>query len=355
MSRRKSPWYLFSTAVIASCRVISSAATAAARSRACTSSEVSGPSTRRTPGAPGRRHPPRPAARAPRRRPPGAASPTTRSTRSRPVGSIRSCAVEQRAMDVAERGGALPAVGGGDHDADIERARDLVGDADQVTALEDDLGEPGVQGVDPRQPVDLPSVIKICSPSVGIVGTTSHRRRVRRPDSVGEVIAVSAPRRVRDRLLRTPDGPVPVLHRGPHAVYLEVEGACLGVARRGCGAGPVCDADPAAGAAERRGGPGRGRHPAPRRRTTADRPDHRTPSALARPGRPRWVAHPRRRARGRRRRPDAVRRRRAVRVAGRAPRRRALHPTTSTPRCASCCTARRACPPPCWSARCTVR
>ena len=36
-SRRKSPWYLFSTAVTACSRVISSAATAAARSRACTS------------------------------------------------------------------------------------------------------------------------------------------------------------------------------------------------------------------------------------------------------------------------------------------------------------------------------
>jgi hypothetical protein len=47
------------------------------------------------------------------------------------------------------------------------------------------------------------------------------------------VIAVSAPRRIRDRLLRTADGPVPVLHRGPHALYLEVGGVCLGVAAAG--------------------------------------------------------------------------------------------------------------------------
>jgi hypothetical protein len=43
------------------------------------------------------------------------------------------------------------------------------------------------------------------------------------------VIPVSAPLRVRDRLLESPDGPVPVLHRGPHAVYLDLDGGCLGV------------------------------------------------------------------------------------------------------------------------------
>jgi hypothetical protein len=43
------------------------------------------------------------------------------------------------------------------------------------------------------------------------------------------VIPVSASQRVRDRLLRTPDRPVPVLHRGPHAVYLDLDGSCLGV------------------------------------------------------------------------------------------------------------------------------
>jgi hypothetical protein len=34
---------------------------------------------------------------------------------------------------------------------------------------------------------------------------------------------------VRDRLLRTADGDVPVLHRGPHAIYLDLDGRCLGV------------------------------------------------------------------------------------------------------------------------------
>jgi hypothetical protein len=37
---------------------------------------------------------------------------------------------------------------------------------------------------------------------------------------------------VRDRLLRTPDGSVPVLHRGPHALYLQLDDGCLGVVTR---------------------------------------------------------------------------------------------------------------------------
>lgn len=43
------------------------------------------------------------------------------------------------------------------------------------------------------------------------------------------VIPVSAPPRVRDRLLAAADGPVPVLHRGAHAVYVDLDGWCLGV------------------------------------------------------------------------------------------------------------------------------
>jgi hypothetical protein len=39
----------------------------------------------------------------------------------------------------------------------------------------------------------------------------------------------SAPPRVRDRLRSAPDGPVPVLHSGAHAVYVEVGGWCVGV------------------------------------------------------------------------------------------------------------------------------
>ena len=39
----------------------------------------------------------------------------------------------------------------------------------------------------------------------------------------------SAPPRVRDRLRAAPDGPVPVLHAGAHAVYVEVGGWCVGV------------------------------------------------------------------------------------------------------------------------------
>jgi len=43
------------------------------------------------------------------------------------------------------------------------------------------------------------------------------------------VIPVSAPPRVRDRLLAAPQGPVRVVHRGRHAVYLDVGGWCVGV------------------------------------------------------------------------------------------------------------------------------
>jgi Protein of unknown function (DUF2877) len=46
---------------------------------------------------------------------------------------------------------------------------------------------------------------------------------------VAAVIPVSAPPRVRTRLLNAPDGPVPVLHRGPDAVYVDVGGWCVGV------------------------------------------------------------------------------------------------------------------------------
>ena len=40
---------------------------------------------------------------------------------------------------------------------------------------------------------------------------------------------VAAPPRVRDRLRRAPDGPVPVLHHGPAATYVDVGGWAVGV------------------------------------------------------------------------------------------------------------------------------
>lgn len=43
------------------------------------------------------------------------------------------------------------------------------------------------------------------------------------------MIGVSAPPRVRQRVLRAPDGPVPVRHRGRQAVYVELDGWCVGV------------------------------------------------------------------------------------------------------------------------------
>ena len=43
------------------------------------------------------------------------------------------------------------------------------------------------------------------------------------------MIPVSAPPRVRERLRSAPDGPVTVVHRGPDAVYVDVDGWCVGV------------------------------------------------------------------------------------------------------------------------------
>jgi hypothetical protein len=45
-------------------------------------------------------------------------------------------------------------------------------------------------------------------------------------------LPVAAPVRVRDRLRDTPDGPVPVVHRGLHALYVDVGGWCVGVVSR---------------------------------------------------------------------------------------------------------------------------
>ena len=53
------------------------------------------------------------------------------------------------------------------------------------------------------------------------------------PGSVApDPVAVSAPPRVRERLRRAPDGTRPVLHRGRHAVYVDLDGWCLGVVGR---------------------------------------------------------------------------------------------------------------------------
>jgi hypothetical protein len=44
---------------------------------------------------------------------------------------------------------------------------------------------------------------------------------------------VSAPPRVRDLLRSAPDGPVPIVHRGPLAVYVEVARQCVGLVAAG--------------------------------------------------------------------------------------------------------------------------
>lgn len=52
--------------------------------------------------------------------------------------------------------------------------------------------------------------------------------------SVGKVnpptrLPAAASRRVRDRLRRAADGPLRVVHHGPHSIYLDLDGWCLGV------------------------------------------------------------------------------------------------------------------------------
>jgi hypothetical protein len=50
--------------------------------------------------------------------------------------------------------------------------------------------------------------------------------------SVPATIPVSAPARVRDLIRSAPDGPVSVVHAGPHAIYLAVGDRCVGLLAR---------------------------------------------------------------------------------------------------------------------------
>jgi hypothetical protein len=50
--------------------------------------------------------------------------------------------------------------------------------------------------------------------------------------SLPATIPVSAPPRVRDLIRSAPDGPVPVVHAGPHAVYVALGGRCVGLLGR---------------------------------------------------------------------------------------------------------------------------
>ena len=73
------------------------------------------------------------------------------------------------------------------------------------------------------------------------------------------MIPVSAPSRVRSLLLGSPDASVPVVHRGPDAVYLDVQGRCVGVLSRHatavpCGLGTALETVPEAASARIEGG-----------------------------------------------------------------------------------------------------
>ena len=126
---------------------------------------------------------------------------------------------------------------------------------------------------------------------------------------------------------RAPDGPVPVLHRGPHALYLDLDGSCARRAspraRCRCRARciPVCRSCPPTASPGVEGGVlhlddvplriGRVTRPATSRRSLRSRLGALR-AEVGRAGRRRGRAH-------------AVRRRRAVRLAGGAPGRRPRH------------------------------
>lgn len=57
----------------------------------------------------------------------------------------------------------------------------------------------------------------------------SHSRVSHGADSVGRVIQVAAPLRVRERLSAAPDGPRDIVHTGATAIYVDLDGWCLGL------------------------------------------------------------------------------------------------------------------------------
>lgn len=58
-------------------------------------------------------------------------------------------------------------------------------------------------------------------------------RSQRVPQTVPDRVPASAPRRVLERLRAAPDGPLRVVHRGPAAVYADLDGWCVGVLAAG--------------------------------------------------------------------------------------------------------------------------
>ena len=128
------------------------------------------------------------------------------------------------------RVGSLPPVGRGEEDAELEHPGHLGRDPAQVTPLEHDLGEPGVQGIHARQRSDGVLVAYQHLPfALPIVSTTSHRPTLTNAGSVGQVIPVSAPPRVAQRLRSAPDGPLRFLHRGSRACYVGLRGWAIGL------------------------------------------------------------------------------------------------------------------------------
>ena len=169
----------------------------------------------------------------------------------------------------------------------------------------------------------------------------------------------SAPPRVRGApALRRADGPAPVLHRGPDAVYVDVAGRCVGVVGTRATAVPCALRTALRPAARTSRAP---RCAAACCTSTTSRVvvgrlvDVRGARAWLRsPASPGAVdvadaGRPRRRA-------DAVRRRRALRLAGGAPR----APGCATPEVDAAVRALaaarpRCCRRRCWTARCTAR
>ena len=150
---------------------------------------------------------------------------------AQPSGLVEQvCCPQGLAVLGGQVGGALTPVRGGERDGAVERRGHLLGDPFQVAALEHDVGQRGVQRVGPcqRRGRVVVAYQQLASPPWFLV-RTSHPRVWQRRLASGGVIHVAAPQRVARRLSRAADGPREVVHRGPHALYVDLDGDVVGL------------------------------------------------------------------------------------------------------------------------------
>ena len=153
-----------------------------------------------------------------------------------PTGRVEQVGVgERRALGLVEVGRPLAAVGGGEDDPAAERVAHGLGDRGEVAALEHDVGERGVERVGTVQRGDrLRVAYQVLAHFCPLLRQDVTFASVPRADSVWGVsprpIPVAAPTRVRAAARRgRADGPRPVLHASATAIYVDLDGWCLGL------------------------------------------------------------------------------------------------------------------------------